>query len=158
VSPLYCIFLAVEPRGLYLCPVTLQLQIISYFDIYLHITKFTGTKPGASKCMSWCSKFTKTHLRVPAIPKIFPGVIPPDPRSKGKEGGEGGKGKEGRGRQERGGEREGGEGKEREGGILGKGQSPPRDIVLATGLSPATAEIRRARKCSSESLTRYLLD
>ena len=30
--------------------------------------------------------------------------------------------------------------------------------ATTTRCSPATAEIRRARKCSSESLTRYLLD
>jgi hypothetical protein len=49
-------------------------------------------------------KCSKTHLRASLIRKIFPGVIPPDPRSKGKgmgreeEGrgsGKGRKGKEG---------------------------------------------------------------
>jgi hypothetical protein len=48
-------------------------------------------------------KCSKTHLRASLIRKIFPGVIPPDPRSKGKgmgreeEGRGSGKGRKGRG-------------------------------------------------------------
>jgi hypothetical protein len=48
-------------------------------------------------------KCSKTHLRASLIRKIFPGVIPPDPRSKGREwegrkrGRGDGKGRKGRG-------------------------------------------------------------
>jgi hypothetical protein len=31
----------------------------------------------------WCPKCSKTHLRASTTSKIFPGVIPPDPRLKG---------------------------------------------------------------------------
>jgi hypothetical protein len=41
-------------------------------------------------------KCVKTHLRAFVISKFFPGVIPPDPRFKGR-GGRGGVGREGRG-------------------------------------------------------------
>ena len=36
-----------------------------------------------------CQKCSKTHLRASLIPKIFPGVISPDPRKGGGRGGEG---------------------------------------------------------------------
>jgi hypothetical protein len=90
---------------------------------FLHWQKFTGCNRPESKF--WSPECAKSHLRASAILKFFLGVIPPDPRYKGKgkrEGrkglaGERGKGKEiegGRGRRgmgKRGGEGRGGEGK-----------------------------------------------
>jgi hypothetical protein len=55
-------------------------------------------------------KWSKTHLRPGAKPKIFPGVIPPDPRLKRREWEKVGRG--GKGSAERGEEGKGEEGRE----------------------------------------------
>jgi hypothetical protein len=62
-------------------------------------------------------KFTYAHLQ---FQKNFPGVIPPDPRDKGRK---------------KGGEGKGGEGREGKGGMGWYGVNPPpRKQILATAL------------------------
>jgi hypothetical protein len=62
-------------------------------------------------------KCVKTHLRAFVISKFFPGVIPPDPRFKGRggRGGVGGEGWGGAGGGGRGGEGREGKGRGKEG-------------------------------------------
>ena len=77
------------------------------------------------------SKCTKTHVRQCENPKIFPGVIPPDPRLQGREGreGRGGEGEwEGReGRRGRGENGYRGGGKGEEGGEGRRGRRGKRE-------------------------------
>jgi hypothetical protein len=90
-------------------------------------------------------KCSKTHLRASLIPKIFPGVIPPDPRSKGREwegrktGRESGKGRKGRGIEQRewkgrGGRKRGGE------GMDAPGAGPPKIFGVEPPLIPQFTE------------------
>jgi hypothetical protein len=107
------------------------------------------TKVNICNCCSSCTSRFKTHLRESVISKIFPGVIPPNPRfpGQGKGGGREGRGWEGekgrdrkkdRGREGRweGSKRGGGEGKEGEKKKKGRERTfgPLRDF-LGTPLS-----------------------
>jgi hypothetical protein len=57
-----------------------------------------GVKRGAWKRLISCPKCAKTHLRASVIWKFFPGVIPPDPHSRGGEGRGGKEREDGRGK------------------------------------------------------------
>ena len=69
-----------------------------------HVEKITSSKLCPSAAVFLFPECAKTRLQASEISKIFPGVIPPDPRSKGE--GKEGKGREG-GRRKRKGKRKG---------------------------------------------------
>jgi hypothetical protein len=92
--------------------------ILLHVELYGSLSKMLQTKVDISNCCSLCTNRSKTHLRESVISKIFPGVIPPDPRFQGE--GKEGEGREGDGkvRREGTGKRTGEEGKGRE---MGRG-------------------------------------
>jgi hypothetical protein len=97
--------------------------ILLHVELYGSLSKMLQTKVDISNCCSLCTNRSKTHLRESVISKIFPGVIPPDPRfqGEGKEGGRKGRGWEGEKGRDRKKDRGRGEGKGDGKGVRGGG-------------------------------------